>query len=682
MAIFEPHMEIGGYELLRLLGEGGMGEVWLARDKRADRFVALKFIKPHLLNDPGFRARFSHEAKTLGKLEHDRIVTLYAVLDEGEYLALVLRFIDGNSLADKIDAQGALALPFVLSCARDILPALGFAHENGIIHRDIKPPNILVDSRDRCFLMDFGIAVAEFAERGTMTGLAIGTPHYMSPEQIRTPREITIPLRGHRTDIYSFGVVLFEMLSGQVPFGQHSGVEDMFSIQSAHCNEPPPPLREINPTVPRAVEEVVMACLEKDPANRPQTCIELLGQLEAAALSGGQSVRAHPPTIVEPRKSALSPLRLGWLQFRRWAVNSFSVFSGDSGLTQPHVNNFPIRSNERDLNQGSVSRETGTKSRRLNRTDITHAAPTQVSAQSIKSNRHPTTSDGQKMCPKCSSLLQSYAIGCSHCGTVLDDRASFDLHKTRGTAIFEASSASTSGFLLRSDLVQRKVSLVVARCSTQALSGHATSQLDHFPFTVGRNSADLNLTFDPEVSDKHFAIDLEDGRFTVRDLKSRNGTFLNGRRLKTTAKLLFGAEISIGRTVLVFRADEINEIPDLTDQCLNARFSFIERLHYSMNSVIYRAEDLNLRRTVAIKILSPSLAAHPGYSDQFLKEVHIAGKLQHPNIARIIEGGLGSFESHPGDQFYFVCREFFEGVISTVELDRERYSRLTKRCHG
>ncbi len=304
MAIFEPHLQIGGYELLRLLGEGGMGEVWLAQDRRADRHVALKFIKPHLLADPGFRTRFSNEAKTLGKLEHDRIVTLYAVLDEGEYLALVLRFIDGNSLADKIDAQGALALPFVLSCARDILPALGFAHENGIIHRDIKPPNILVDSRDRCFLMDFGIAVAEFAERGTMTGLAIGTPHYMSPEQIRTPREITIPLRGHRTDIYSFGVVLFEMLSGQVPFGQHSGVEDMFSIQSAHCNEPPPPLREINPTVPRAVEEVVMACLEKDPANRPQTCIELLGQLEAAALSGGQSVRAHPPTIVESRKSA------------------------------------------------------------------------------------------------------------------------------------------------------------------------------------------------------------------------------------------------------------------------------------------------------------------------------------------------------------------------------------------
>jgi serine/threonine-protein kinase len=281
-----------------------MGEVWLGQDKLADRRVALKFIKPHLLDDPGFRARFSNEAKTLGKLEHERIVTLYTVLDEGDYLALVLRFIDGTSLAEKVDSEGTLPLPFVLECARDILPALGFAHERGIIHRDIKPENILVDQRDRSFLMDFGIAVAAFAERGTMTGFAIGTPHYMSPEQIRTPRDITPETGGHRTDIYSFGVVLFEMLCGRVPFGQHSGMEDIYAIQHAHCNETPPSLSEINPAVAPALEHVVLSCLAKDPADRPQSCIELLAQLEAAALSNASHTaapKAHAKTVLEPR---------------------------------------------------------------------------------------------------------------------------------------------------------------------------------------------------------------------------------------------------------------------------------------------------------------------------------------------------------------------------------------------
>jgi serine/threonine-protein kinase len=293
---------IGGYELNKLLGEGGMGEVWLAHDTFADRPVALKFIKPHLLANPGFRTRFSNEAKTLGKLEHERIVTLYAVLEEGEHLALVLRFIDGKALSDKIDEQGPLPLSFVYSCARDILPALDFAHQQGIIHRDIKPQNILVDSRDRSFLTDFGIAIAAFAERGTVTGHAIGTPHYMSPEQIRTPREVSIDTGGHRTDIYSYGVVMFEMLTGQLPFGKDSGIEDMYAIYHAHCNEAPGSPRALNPSVPEALDEIVLSCLAKDPADRPQTCLELLERLEGTVADSGRKRTpiAHLGTIVEP----------------------------------------------------------------------------------------------------------------------------------------------------------------------------------------------------------------------------------------------------------------------------------------------------------------------------------------------------------------------------------------------
>lgn len=293
-----------------------MGDVWMATDTRADRPVALKFIKAHLLDDPAHRLRFLNEAKMMGRLEHDRIVTLYQVLESGGHLALVLRFIDGASLADRIDQQGALSLDAVMAAARDLLPALGFAHERGIIHRDIKPQNVLVDRGGRCFLTDFGIAVMEYIDRGTVTGFAIGTPHYMSPEQIRTPQAVTIQNDGHRSDIYSFGVVLFEMLTGRLPFGEVTS-QDSYRIQHAHCEEPPPRLRDINPNVPATIEAVVLRALSKDPGDRPQNCVQFLAELETAAVGVPPlAVSAgRPATVVEGRTpigggGAVAPLKV------------------------------------------------------------------------------------------------------------------------------------------------------------------------------------------------------------------------------------------------------------------------------------------------------------------------------------------------------------------------------------
>lgn len=307
-----PDFIVANYKLVRLLGSGGFGDVWLASDLRADRLVALKFIKPGLLDTPEFRTRFLLEARTLGRLEHDRIVPLYTVLEDSGHLALVLRFIEGltpgkgTSLADYIDERGALPLSFVHSSARDILPALGFAHDRGVIHRDMKPQNILLDSNVRSFLTDFGIAVVEFAERGTMTGSMIGTPHYMSPEQILDSRQITVENKGRRSDIYSYGVVLYEMLTGRVPFGADSGVEETFKVQRAHCDEPPPPLRDINPEVPASVENAVLRCLAKSPDDRPQTCAELLWQFDAAVAQRP----GYAPTVVEKRAPGAQLQRL------------------------------------------------------------------------------------------------------------------------------------------------------------------------------------------------------------------------------------------------------------------------------------------------------------------------------------------------------------------------------------
>lgn len=260
--------------------------MWMAIDTNADRPVALKFIKQHLLvEDSGFRTRFLNEARTLGRLEHDRIVRLYSVLNTEDALALVLAFIDGKSLASEIDQHGALPLPYVLAVAREVLPALAFAHERGIIHRDIKAENILIDRQGRAFLSDFGIAVTDFSQRGTATGSAIGTPSYMSPEQIKDSRGISAQTGGHRSDIYSFGVLLYEMLAGQLPFPGND-----LSVIHAHLISQPPALRSINPNVSPAVEQVVMRCLSKEADARPQSCAELFHLLNEAA-----TAPAYPP---------------------------------------------------------------------------------------------------------------------------------------------------------------------------------------------------------------------------------------------------------------------------------------------------------------------------------------------------------------------------------------------------
>lgn len=300
----QPGARFGDYELLRRLESGGMGEVWKASQIHSDQLVAIKFIKQHLLDDPDHEKRFLIEAKTLGKLEHDRIVPLYGVCEDQGRLALILRFVDGESLARRIDRLGALPIDLALSCARDVLPALGMAHENGIVHRDIKPQNILIDARERFFLSDFGIAVTEFAGRGTAEGTSLGTLHYMSPEQIEKPRWLDPHRGGQRSDIYSFGVVLFEMLTGRLPFGDRQGKGDRFAqIALMHCTVAPPRPRECNPNLGEALEVVVLQCLEKNPDHRPQSCPELLRKLEAAVAREG-GVRDHPETIVEQRPTA------------------------------------------------------------------------------------------------------------------------------------------------------------------------------------------------------------------------------------------------------------------------------------------------------------------------------------------------------------------------------------------
>lgn len=253
------------------IGEGGMGEVWRARHELLDRKVAVKVMAAHLMADPEFEARFIKEAQAQARLQHPNIIGATDFFrEQGQYF-LVMPLIEGQSLEEKLTAnRGPLPVEEALRISTDVLAALDYAHQHAVIHRDVKPSNILLDHEGRAYLTDFGIALMMGVDRKTRTGVAVGTAHYMSPEQIRRPKSID-----HRTDVYSFGCVLYEMLTGRAPFEAADSDEDTdYVIKEAHIHQTPEPVRNRNASVPENLEAIVLISLGKDPNERFVSCGE------------------------------------------------------------------------------------------------------------------------------------------------------------------------------------------------------------------------------------------------------------------------------------------------------------------------------------------------------------------------------------------------------------------------
>jgi eukaryotic-like serine/threonine-protein kinase len=255
------------------IGGGGMGVIWRAWDTSRGRYVAIKSVTNDLVADPNFKHRFLDEARRHASLAHPNIVPVLDVFEIDGQSCFVMELIEGRSLSDLLNARAkhrmdaAEAIPIV----QDALTALDYAHRHGIVHRDVKPSNILIDTRNRAHLIDFGIALAVGEARRTRTGLALGTPLYMSPEQISRPNEID-----HRSDVYSVGCVFYEMLTGRPPFvaaPQERGDTD-FAIKQAHIKESPVPPWERAPNIPAGIGRIIMRALEKDPAVRLPGCRE------------------------------------------------------------------------------------------------------------------------------------------------------------------------------------------------------------------------------------------------------------------------------------------------------------------------------------------------------------------------------------------------------------------------
>jgi serine/threonine-protein kinase len=314
--------ELGAeYEVLRPLGEGGMGAVYLARERALQRLVAIKVLDPDLGASPVFRARFEREARTAAQLTHPNIVAIYRVGAVGPLAYFVMQYVDGLSLADRLRGAGRLSLATALRWGAEIAAALGAAHRRGVIHRDVKPQNVLVDTETgRCMVTDFGIAsVAGAADRSmtasdeplTGAGMVMGTPRYMSPEQATGVRDLPAT-----SDLYALGVVLYEMLSGAYPYK----VGDPPNFLLAHLTQKMIPLVTRIGDMPREVERVIAQLLEKEPADRVRSAEALAEELHL--LLG--ELRDEPPPFAGRGRAGRGRRGARWLQ-RRWQLASGGV---------------------------------------------------------------------------------------------------------------------------------------------------------------------------------------------------------------------------------------------------------------------------------------------------------------------------------------------------------------------
>jgi YVTN family beta-propeller protein len=265
-------VEIGGYRVEELIGRGGMGEVYRAHDARLDRNVALKILAPRYADDDGFRERLIRESRIAASLDHSNVVPVYDAgeADAGFYLAM--RYVEGADLRAVLRREGALAPARAVEIVSQVASALDAAHAKGLVHRDVKPSNVLIDEGGHCYLADFGLTQSA-SDRGQATdGSLLGTVDYVAPEQIRGDEV------AGRADVYALGCMLFECLTGESPFRRPSEVATLF----AHLEEDPPSASARHSALPAASDAVFARALAKEPDERHSSCVELVADASAA----------------------------------------------------------------------------------------------------------------------------------------------------------------------------------------------------------------------------------------------------------------------------------------------------------------------------------------------------------------------------------------------------------------
>ena len=308
----------GHFAIEREVGRGGMGIVFLARDLTLDRPVAIKLLAPPLAAEPSIRSRFLNEARTAARLSHPNIVPVHAVEDRDGLVFIILAYVDGETLGQRVRRAGPLSRADGLRVVREVAWALGHAHATGIVHRDVKPDNVLLEAHNgRALVTDFGIA--GLAGEAATSGVApMGTPHYMSPERIEGgPGDA-------RSDLYGLGVTAFFALTGRLPFDGDSVRE----ILLQHLHTIPPPIGTLRPDLPDRFAAAVDRCLRKDPDDRFPTAEALLEELGAAGAQGGEAPPAVA-TFVRDARALVGDIGASWLAAGTSLAIYAAFFRGD-----------------------------------------------------------------------------------------------------------------------------------------------------------------------------------------------------------------------------------------------------------------------------------------------------------------------------------------------------------------
>ena len=311
---FQQGENVGPYRIIEQLGQGGMATVFKAYHPNLDRYVAIKVLHPAFKQDPQFLERFQREARVVAKLDHPNIVPVFDYADHNGQSYLVMKFIEGETLKSVLDRQWP-AKEQILSIVQSVGKALTYAHAQGVLHRDVKPSNILITESGNVYLADFGLARMAEAGPSTLSGdQLLGTPQYISPEQARGAQDLD-----NGTDIYSFGIVLYQLAVGRVPYNS----DTPFSIIHDHIYTPLPLPRSINDKIPADLERVLLKALAKDRSDRFASVQELVGAFDKAArgispwdeqdVVAAIPIKAELDSIPEPSEIGTRPRRWAWV---------------------------------------------------------------------------------------------------------------------------------------------------------------------------------------------------------------------------------------------------------------------------------------------------------------------------------------------------------------------------------